>query len=209
VAGAPFFFGEGEPDGDSFGVPLASGLGLGLADSAGVSPGEGLGVGDVLRFFFLLTLGEASGDGVGEDFFFFAEADGLGEGVSEGVAVADAFFFFVEGEELGAGVSEAVGEAVAFFFGVADLAADEVDFFFFRGAGVGDGAKIFFNVVPIDSSAGADGTKPARTARTPTATIVSILRRMGIAAITFSPVRRARLCSAECRLRDFRAENSR
>jgi hypothetical protein len=209
VAGAPFFFGEGEPDGDSFGVPLASGLGLGLADSVGVSPGEGLGVGDVLRFFFLPTLGEDSGDGLGEDFFFFGEADGLGEGVSEAVGVAEAFFFFVEAEELGPGVSDGVGEAVTFCFGEADLAAADVDFFFFRGAGVGVGAKIFFNSVPSDCAAGADGANLARTVTTATATIVSILRRMGIAAITFSPARPARLCSAECRLRDFRAENSR
>jgi hypothetical protein len=195
------------------GVSVGSGPGLGLADSDGDSPAEGLGVGDVLRFFFLLTLGDDSGEGLGEDFFFFAEADGLGAGVSDGLGLVAAFFFFVEAEELGLGVSDGVGETVAFFFGevvgfgVGDFSA--VDFFFFRGAGVGVGAKIFFNVVPIDSSAGAEGAKLPRTAMMATATIVSILRRIGIAAVSFSPVRPARLCSAECLLRDFRAENSR
>ncbi len=162
-------------------------------------------MGEVLRFFFLLTLGEDSGEGLGKDFFFFDDADELGDGVSEGVGLGVAFFFFfAEVEGLGLGVSDGVGEAAAFSFGKVDLSGDAagldvgdfcaVDFFFFRGVGVGVGAKAFFNFVPNESSAGAEGAKPARTAMTATATIVSILRRIGTAAISFSPARPAQLC---------------
>jgi hypothetical protein len=95
-----------------------------------------------LRFFFLL-------DGVAED-----SADGLGEVLA---------FFFVAGDSLSVGV----GPGVVFFFGAGDFSGDgdgfgvgdfsAADFFFvcFRGVGVGVGAKIFFSLLPIDSSAGA------------------------------------------------------
>ena len=145
VAGAPFFFGEGELLGVGFGVWLASGDTLALAEGEADSPGDGLGVGEVFRFFFLLVaLGEASGVALGADFFFFTDADALGEAVSEGLGLVADFFF---GDEDFSGV--AVG------FGVGDLSA--VDFFFvcLRGVGVGVGTKIFLNFVPKDSSAGA------------------------------------------------------
>ena len=90
----------------------------------------------------LVGLGEDSGDGLGDDFFFFGDA--LDAGVSVGVGL-DADFFFGDGDFSG------VGDGV----GVGDFSA--VDFFFvcFRGAGVGVGAKIFLSVVGKDSAAGA------------------------------------------------------
>jgi hypothetical protein len=155
VAGAPFFFGEGETLGVGFGVWLASGDALALADGEGDSPGEGLGVGDALRFFFLADpVGEDSGVGLDEDFFFFAEADALAYGVSDGVGLA-AVFFFGDGDFSG----------VAVGFGVGDFSA--VDFFFvcLRGVGVGVGAKIFLSLLPNDSSAGARTAKPVSIAQ--------------------------------------------
>ncbi|HZE13339.1 MAG TPA: hypothetical protein VE086_06255 [Chthoniobacterales bacterium] len=124
------------------GVSLASGFTLGLAEADGDSSEEGFGVGELFRFFFLLDeLGEGSGDGLGEDFFF---DDALGVGVSVGVGL-DADFFFDDEDFSG----------VADGFGVGDFSA--LDFFFvcFRGVGVGVGAKIFLSVVGKDSAAGA------------------------------------------------------
>lgn len=113
-------------------------------------------MGELLRFFFLLdALGEGSGVGLGEDFFFFAEADGLGDGVSDGVGLAVAFFFG-DGDFSG----------VALGFSVGDFSA--VDFFFVRlcGVGVGVGAKTFLSLSPNDSSARAWTTKPVSIAQT-------------------------------------------
>lgn len=198
VAGAPFFFGEGEPLGVGFGVLVSSGDALALAEGEGDSPGDGLGVGDDLCFFFLLVaLGEASGVALGDDFFFFTDADALGEAVSAGVGLA-ADFFFGDGDFSG----------VAVGFGVGDFSA--VDFFFvcLRGVGVGVGSKIFLSFVPSDSSAGA---------RTATAPIVAATKRASAILIVrciadrrgaiFSPARRGRPCSGECRLPNSRAEN--
>src|SRR5438477_8499278 len=161
VAGAPFFFsfGEGDADGVGFGVSLASGVALGFAEGVGDSLGDGLGVGDALRFFFLLAVGEDSGDGLAEGFFFFADAEALGDRASDGVGLA-ALFFFNKGDFSG----------IAVGFGVGDFST--VDFFFgcFRGAGVGVGAKIFLSLLPNDSSAGARTAKfvtIARPARAP------------------------------------------
>ena len=167
MAGAPFFFGVGEAD--DLGVPLPSGVSLGDGEASGVSPGDGLGVGDNLCFFFLLeALGDDSGDGLGEDFFFFVvEADGVGDGVSEGVGLTEDFFFFGDADFSGMAVGRGVCDfsAVAVGFGVGDFSA--VDFFFvcFRGVGVGVGAKIFFSLVPNDCSAGARSAKPVTKAR--------------------------------------------
>jgi hypothetical protein len=167
VAGAPFLFGEGEADG--FGVALPSGVSLADGEASGDSPDDGLGVGDDLRFFFLLeAVGEDSGDGLGEDFFFFVdEAEGLGVGVSEGVGLTEGFFFFDDADFSGVAVGVGVADfsAVAIGFGVGDFSA--VDFFFvcLRGVGVGVGAKIFLSLVPMDSSAGAWSAKPVTTAR--------------------------------------------
>ena len=154
MAGAPFFFGDGDFDGLGFGVSPDSGVALGLAE--GDSPGDGDDVGELLRFFFLLdAVGEDSGVGLGDDFFFFAEADALGDGVSDGVGLA-VTFFFGDGDFSG----------VALGFGVGDFSA--VDFFFvcLRGVGVGVGAKIFLSLVPNVSSAGARTAKPLSIAQT-------------------------------------------
>jgi hypothetical protein len=151
VAGAPFFFGDGDFDGVGFGVSPVSGVALGLADGEGDSPGDGDGVGELLRFFFLLdAVGEDSGVGLGEDFFFFVEADALGDGVSDGVGLAAAFFFG-DGDFSG----------VALGFAVGDFSAG--DFFFVRlcGVGVGVGAKIFLSLVPNVSSADEFAGMPA------------------------------------------------
>lgn len=145
VAGAPFFFGEGKGVPVGFGVALASGVALGDGDSIG----EGLGVGDAFRFFFLPAVGEDSGDGLGEVFFFLGEADALGDAGSDAPGLAVVFFF---------GDGDFSGGAVG--FGVGDFCA--VDFFLvrFRGAGVGVGAKILLSFVPNDSSAGAGTANP-------------------------------------------------
>ena len=181
MAGAPFFFGEGEAEG--LGDSLASGEALGPGDADGDSSGDGDGVGELFRFFFLPGLGDESGEGLGDDFFFFGEGEAFGSGVSDGLGVAEDFFFLSVGDFSG----EALG------FGVGDFSA--VDFFFFRGAGVGVGAKIFFNLVPSDSSAGARWTTVASNAKTRKATAVLIVRRIAVALGTiFSPARRAQPC---------------
>ena len=142
------------------GVSLGSGVALGLAEADGDSEGDALGVGELFDFFFFFgdALGEDSGDGLGDAFFFFGEDDFSG--------VADGF-----------GVADFSGAAVG--FGVGDFSA--VDFFFvrFRGAGVGVGSKIFFNFVPNDSSAGAWTAKAVTTAMAATATAALIPRRIG------------------------------
>lgn len=103
----------------------------------------------------MLALGEDSGLGLGDDFFFFdGEEVAPGSGVSVGLGVA-VFFFFGVGDFSG----------VALGFGVDDFSA--VDFFLvcLRGVGVGVGAKSFFSLVPNDSSAGAGAANAARIAR--------------------------------------------
>ena len=145
VAGAPFFFGEG--DADALGVSPGEPVTLGLGEADGDSSGDGDGVGELFRFFFLVGLGEESGEGLAEDFFFFGDEVAVDSGVSEGVGVADVFFFFGEGDFSG----------VSLGFGVGDFSAVVFFFVCFRGVGVGVGAKIFFSLLPNDSSAGAAG----------------------------------------------------
>jgi hypothetical protein len=194
VAGAPFFFGEADADG--LGVSPGDTLALGLAEAEGDSSGDGEGVGEALRFFFLLALDEDSGEGLGDDFFFFGDEEVVGSGVSEGVGVADVFFFFGEEEVVGSGVSEGVGVADIYFFfgdgdfsgvslgfGVGDFSAVVFFFVCFRGVGVGVGSKIFFSFVPIDSSAGARTALKPIDARTKSATAVLIVRRIKLPAI--------------------------
>jgi hypothetical protein len=182
VAGAPFFFadGDGEDEGVAFGVSLASGVVVGLGDGIGDCPGVGVGVGDeeCLRFFFGDAPGEVSGSGVGEDFFFFfGEAEALGSGESSGVGLADAFFFF-EGDGNGdfSGVADGFGvgdfSASSFFFEVVELLRC------FRGAGVGVGAKIFLILLPNDSSAGARCARPRSNAARKKAVVIFPARRM-------------------------------
>jgi hypothetical protein len=126
------------------GVPVPSGVALGLGEAVGDSVGEGDGVGDVLLFFFLGEgLGELSGEGLGEDFFFFGEGDGLGDGFSVGVGLG-VVFFFGEGDFSGDTLGFGEGDFVAVGF-----------FFVLRGVGVGFGVKIFLSLFPNDSSAEA------------------------------------------------------
>lgn len=181
VAGAPFFFGEGEADG--LGVSPGETVALGLAE--GDSSGEAEGVGEAFRFFFLLALGEDSGEGLGDDFFFFEEEVAEGSGVSEGAGVADVFFFFGAGDFSG----------VSLGFGVGDFSAVVFFFVCFRGVGVGVGAKIFFSLLPIDSSAGARTALKPIDARIKSATAVLIVRRINCRqSIPISPAQRARPC---------------
>jgi hypothetical protein len=181
VAGAPFFFGEAEADG--FGVSPGEAVAVGLAE--GDSSGEEEGVGEALRFFFLLALGEDSGVGLGDDFFFFGEEELVGFGVSDGVGVAVAFFFFGNGDFSGVSLGFGVGDfsSVVFFFGC------------FRGVGVGVGAKIFFSLLPRDSSAGARTTPKPIKARIKSATAGLIVRRINCRqSDPISPALRGRLC---------------
>lgn len=180
MAGAPFL-GEADGDGVDLGLSPDSGAALWLAEGVGDSSGEGLGVGDDFRFFFLPEGdGEDSGDGLGEDFFFFVEADGLGDGVSEGAGLEVAFFFFGEGDFScdGLGVGFGVGDSsgVAVGFGVGDFVA--VDFFFVLLRGAGVGWKIFFSLVPIDSSADARTAKVVSPIRQARAVVVNRPGRM-------------------------------
>lgn len=153
VAGAPFFLAEGEGDGVTLCVSPAPADAFGLGESAGDSVEVGVGDEEDLRFFFGEGLGDESGPGVGEDFFFFfGEAEALGSAFSVGVGLAVVLFFFEEeGEGDFSGVADGfdVGDfsASSFFFGVVGLLR------FFRGAGVGVGAKIFLILLPNDSSA--------------------------------------------------------
>jgi hypothetical protein len=168
VAGAPFFFGDGEADGVGLGVPLASGVALGDGEVPGDSVGEGVGVAEDLRFFFLgEALGEDTGDGVGETFFFFVEGDELGSVFSAGVGLA-AVFFLGDGDFSGEAVGFGEGDCstVAFFFGC------------LRGVGVGVGAKIFLSLLPNDSSAGAVAATLAIIATTQIARVALTVRRM-------------------------------
>jgi hypothetical protein len=58
---------------------------------------------------------------------------------------------------------------------VGDFSAVDFFFVFFRGAGVGVGAKIFLSLVPIDSSAGEFAATPVSIAQT-----ISAIRRRRI-----------------------------
>jgi hypothetical protein len=117
--------------------------------------GDALGVGEGSRFFFLLEAdGEDSGDGLGEDFFFLGDEEELGTGVSDGVGLA-AVFFLGDGDFSGVGVG----------FGVGDFSVTGFFFLCLRGVGVGVGTKIFFSLVPKDSSAGAFAARPVSIAQ--------------------------------------------
>lgn len=175
VAGAPFFLGDGE--GAVAGVSLAPGVGVGLDQDAGDSSGFGVGEADDLCFFFGEGLGDESGAGVEElFFFFFGEEAAVGSGVTAGVGLAEAFFFFDEGDGDFCGVVDG--------FGVGDLSAPS--FFFdavellrcFRGAGVGLGEKIFLILLPSDSSAGTRATTPKSIAINKNAPAIALTRRM-------------------------------
>ncbi|HEY2138907.1 MAG TPA: hypothetical protein VGH00_02425, partial [Chthoniobacterales bacterium] len=77
------------------------------------------------------------------------DSEALADGVSEGAGVA-ALFFFDDGDFCGVSVGLGVADfcGVAVDCGVGDFSAFGFFFLCFRGAGVGVGAKIFFNVVP-------------------------------------------------------------
>jgi hypothetical protein len=135
VAGAPFFFADGEGDGVALGVSLAPGVAVGLEESAGDSAGVGVGEGEGLRFFLGEPPGEESGVAVGEDFFFFfGETDAVGLGFSAGaigvpawvivVGLPEAFLFLDdEGEGDFSGVADGVGDfsMPSFFFAAVEI----------------------------------------------------------------------------------------
>jgi hypothetical protein len=174
VAGAPFFFTDGEGDEVVGGGPLAPGVALGLEE--GVGDSVGVGEGEGLCFFFGEGRGEESGVGAGDVFFFFGEADALGAGFSAGVGLPEAFFFF---EEEGDGDFSGVADG----FGVGDFSASS--FFFtvellrcFRGVGVGVGAKTFLILLPNDSSACDRSAMPRSMAIKKRVPAILLTRRM-------------------------------
>jgi hypothetical protein len=151
VAGAPFFFADGEGDGVALGGSLGPGVAVGLEGGVGDSAGLGLGEGECLCFFFGEGPSEESGVGIGDVFLFFGEADALATGSSAGVELPEVFFFF---EEEGEGDFSGVIDG----FGVGDFSASSLFFTVerlrcFRGVGVGVGARIFLILLPSDSSA--------------------------------------------------------
>ena len=164
---------------------------------------------------FFSEVGCTVGEGVN---FGGGVSVGLGVGVSSGAAVpggdplgsgmGDAFFRFVLvfGVELGEGVGE------IFFFGEAVGDGLGVDFFVVRfrcfrvGLGVGVASKTFLIFVPNDSSAASASRTEANNVATIKKTRSSIL----VAGDKISArVREESFCLGECRLRDFREENSR
>jgi hypothetical protein len=175
VAGAPFFFGEG--DGLAVGLGLAVDVSVGLGEADGVS--VGVGEGEVFFFFFPgEALGEDSGVGVGETFFFFrGEGEALGSGVTAGLGLGDALRFFTgDGDGDFSGVEAALGEGD---FSAAGVFLDVLELLrCFRGAGVGVGAKIFFNLLPNDSSAWERSPTPVSIAIKNRAPAIRLIRRM-------------------------------
>lgn len=193
VAGAPFFFDGLAGVAVGWADSLGPAVGLGFGEDDGDSSGDGLGVaGPLCFFFFVEAVAEGSGDGVTDGFFFFAVAEGDDSGAEPG----DDFLF---------GEADFSGEAVG--FGVGDFSALAFFLVCLRGAGVGVGAKIFFKLVPNESSAGARAAKPAIAATETTATAALIQYRM--VELTSLPAPPARPCSAECRPPNFRAGNFR
>ena len=171
VAGAPFFFSDGEGDWAS----LVSGVVVALGEGVGESSGVGAGDGEGLCFFFAEGLGEDSGAGVGEDFFFlFGEADALGSGSSAGRRLPEAPFF--EGDGDFSGVADDFGggdlSASSFLFAALELLRC------FRGGGVGVGAKIFLIFLPNDSSACARSATPRSIAIRKKVPAILLARRM-------------------------------
>jgi len=160
------------------GLGLSIGVSVGLGEDDGVS--LGVGEGDVFFFFFPgEALAEDSGVGVGEALFFFlGEGEALASGVSEGLGLGDALRFFAgDGDGDFSGVAAAFGEgdfsATGVFFEVLELLRC------FRGAGVGVGAKIFFSLVPNDSSAWTCSATPESIAIKNKAPAILLTRRMG------------------------------
>jgi hypothetical protein len=128
VAGAPFFCrdedGDGLAPGDSPASGVAVGVEAGCWDPAGIRVGEAEGLGR----FFPEGLGEESGAGTGEDFFFFlflsfvfGKTEGLDSTFSAFKLSEDCFFFTEEGED-------DFSEMVADGFGVGDFSTSS--FFF-------------------------------------------------------------------------------
>jgi hypothetical protein len=175
VAGAPFFFADGEGNGVALGGSLGLGVAVGLEEGVGDSAGVGVGEGECLCFFFWEGLGEESGVGVGDVFFFFGEADALATGSSAGVGFPEVFFFFEEGDGDFSGVVDG--------FGVGDFSASSLFFTVellrcFRGVGVGVGAKIFLILLSNDSSACDRSATPRSIAIKKKVPAILLTRRM-------------------------------
>jgi hypothetical protein len=175
VAGAPFFFADGEGDGVALGGSLGPGVAVGPEEGVEDSAGVGVGEGECLCFFFWEGLVE-SGVGVGDVFFFFGEADALATGSSAGMGFPEVFFFF---EEEGAGDFSGVVDG----FGVGDFSASSLFFTLellrcFRGVGVGVGAKTFLIWLPSDSSACDRSVTPRSIAIKKKVPAILLTRRM-------------------------------
>ena len=173
VAGAPFFFGVEKGDGAS----LAAGSVVALDEGIGESPGVGVGDGKGLCFFFEEGLGEDSGSGVGEELCFFFAEDAPGSDFPAEKRLPEApFFLSEEGDGDFSGVADGFGasdfSASSFFFGAFELLRC------FRGAGVGVGAKIFFTLLPNDSSARARSATPKSIAIKTKVPAILVVRRM-------------------------------
>ena len=177
VAGAPFFFADGEGDEVAAEGSLSPGVAVGVAEGVGDSVGVTVGEGEGLCFFFEEALGEDSDGGVAEDFFFFGEAEALGSAFSAGVEPPEAFLFFDEEDDGDfSGVADGFGagalSASSFFFGAVELLRC------FRGAGVGVGAKIFLISLPNDSSACAHSAPPRSIAIKKKVPAILLIRRI-------------------------------
>jgi hypothetical protein len=116
-------------------------------------------------------------------FFDFGDADGSGVSVALGLGEADGdgwrFFDFGmaegSGVSFGVGVCEGFGEvrASSLFFFVVEAACR-----FFRGDGVGVGAKIFLILLPNDSSVCPRSATPKSSAMKRRELAIPLIRRM-------------------------------
>ena len=170
----------------TLGAPFFSGVGCAVTEGIAVGCGVSVGLGDGVSSGVAVPDGEAFGLGVGNFFlrFRFVSGVGLGDGVGE------IFFFF--------------GEAVGVGLGVDFLA--ECFPCFRTGVGVGVASKTFLIFAPNDSSAAsAAPTVPNNIATIKNARSSILIARDKVSA----RVREELLCLGECRLRDFREENSR
>lgn len=163
------------------GAPLFSGVGCAVTEGTAVGCGVSVGLDDGVSSGVAVPDGEAFGLGVGDLFFRFRFVSGVGLG--------EIFFF---------------GEAVGDGLGVDFLA--ECFRCFRTGVGVGVASKTFLIFAPNDSSAASEApTAPNNIAIIKNARSSILIARDKISG----RVRQESLCLGECRLRDFREENSR
>ena len=166
------------------------GPGLDDADASGdaLADGDGDGVGDVFFFRRGDEEGEADGEGDGEtvgELFGLALGEAVAFGVGDAAGLADGL-----GEAPGFG--EGVGVGDVFFFVLLEL---------FRFFGGGVGWKIRLISWPNDCAPASRNSSGGAPSTAQTATTIPIARARRIIA----PVPSGLPCSAEYRLRGFRA----